>query len=264
MEGNLESQRAEPILVARFRDIRGKPETSPGLNDFSNIFEDQERRQHFFEEVRKSFEFIFNKEKFIDHIEREPNKESFAYLKQVRRYGLILKAAYRFVDVNHQCGEDLNQVLSLLGQYNDHYWLSPPADIKEQIKSHLNQIELSVNFADTQTFKEYARNILSGIETLVQKKKLPINQFHDLRKKIRLFSNLLQVAAAEDYGGKLHGLFYALVELSTKLGNQHDDLVQKGLRGEIDYHQSIVKLNPSVADRFKRIRPMVERVCGLA
>lgn len=263
MEGNLENQKSEPVLVSRFLDIREKPDINPVLDDFSNIFEAPERRAHFFEEAKNSFEFIFSQEKFVDHIQREPNDESFAYLKQVRRYGLILKASYRFADSSHQCGEALNQFLFLLGQYNDRYWLSPPAELKEAILENLDRLELSVNFIDTSGFREYAKGILTDIETLLQEKRLPVAKFHTLRKNVRLFSNLMQVTAAENYGGAPHWLFHSLFKLSVELGNQHDDLVQKGLQGKIDYHKAKVRIDPALAVEFGRIKPFIEKVCGM-
>lgn len=260
----LMKERAEPILVSRFKDIREKPELDPVVGDFSDILVDAEYREHLFEEAKKSFEFILDKEKFRQEIEQESNKESFSYLKQVRRYGLILKAVYRFVDFDHKCGENLSHFLFLLGQYNDSYWVQPPDDVRQMIEGELNSIELSVNFTDTAGFKEYAQNILADMEKRLHKKKLGIDSFHTLRKEFRLFSNLMQVIAAENCGSEFHWLFYCLFKLSMELGKQHDDLIQQGLKGKVKYDELIVETDPQVVAEFKRLKPFIEKVCGLA
>ena len=255
MEGNLENIKTEPILVSRFSDIRKNPEINPEEKDFSNTFEDESYREHFFDEAKKAFEFVFDKEKFIQNIQLEPNEESFSYLKQVRRYGLVLKASYRFSDVSHRCGEKLNHFLFLLGEYNDSYWILPRPEIRDEILNNLDDIDLSVNFIGTPEFKEYMKGILSQIEVLLQKTELPMKEFHTLRKRLRLLSNFMQVAAAEDHGGNLHWLFYSIFRLSAELG--------KGMKGEIGYYESVVEIGPHIAEEFYKPEPFIEKVCGL-
>lgn len=263
MEDVLENIKKEPILVSRFFDIRHKPEITPTETDFSSIFDNEKQREHFFEEAKKAFEFVFDREKFTKNIQQEPNEESFSYLKQVRRYGLVLKASYRFVDSGHQCGENLNHFLFLLGEYNDSYWISPRSEIRDELLTYLDSIDLSVNFIDTQEFREYTKNIVSQIETLSQKNELPMKEFHTLRKRLRLLSNFLQVAAAENYRGNLHWLFYSIFRLSTELGKIHDDYVQKGLKNEVDYHGSVVEISPSIATEFDELKPFIKKVFSL-
>ncbi|MFA6269876.1 MAG: hypothetical protein WC657_01535 [Candidatus Paceibacterota bacterium] len=263
MKGGSENKKIKPILVSRFLDIRQKPEINPDEGDFSNTFENEDRREHFFDEAKKAFEFVFDKEKFIHDIQSEPNKESFSYLKKVRRYGLVLKASYKFSDISHRCGEKLNHFLFLLGEYNDSYWISPRLEIKDEILNNLDNTDLSVNFIDTPKFKEYAEGILSQTEIILQKKELPIKEFHTLRKRLRLLSNFMQVAAAEDYGGSLHWLFYCIFKLSTELGKTHDDHVQMGLKKEIEYHKSVVEIDSDIATEFERLKPFIKKVYSL-
>ncbi len=263
MKNNLENIQTEPILVSRFFDIRTRPELNPDEVDFSNIFEDKQYREHIFEEARKAFEFIFDKERFVREIKLEANEESFSYLKQVRRYGLILKALYRFTDTSHKCGEKLNHFLFLLGEYNDSYWISSQPEIREGILDSLSDLDFSVNFIDTEEFKKYAKSILDHIATLVQANNLPIEQFHKLRKRFRLLSNLMQVPAAENCGGNLHWLFYSIFKLSAWLGEIHDDYVERSLKKEIKYEESIVEIGPDVAAEFNKFKPFVEKVLGL-
>ena len=73
----------------------------------------------------------------------------------------------------------------------------------------------------------------------------------------------MQVAAAEDYNGNLHWLFYSIFKLSTGLGKIHDNYVQKGLKKEIEYHESVVEIGPHIAEKFYRLKPFIKKVCGL-
>ena len=73
----------------------------------------------------------------------------------------------------------------------------------------------------------------------------------------------MQVLAAENYGKEPHWLFYSILQLSTELGDSHDELVQQGLQGEIDYHESMVEVNPNVVSEFYKLKPFIKKVYGL-
>lgn len=47
------------------------------------------------------------------------------------------------------------------------------------------------------------------------------------------------------------------------MGDQHDVIVEKSLRGEADYDESQVVLALSVSERFNYVRPFLEKVCGV-
>jgi len=253
----------EPILVTRFYDIRESVDLTPTLDDFTNILEDEDHRRHFFEEAKRSFEYVRDREKLIKCLEQEPSKENYKYLKNLRRFGLILKAAYRFVDSSHMCTEDLNDFLFLLGKFNDHYWVAHTKEDVRQIVEKFDHIKFPIDYISTKKFKEYAEKLLDDIEKLFGNRELKIRKFHSLRKKIRTFSNFMQVLAAENCGKEPHWLFYSLLSISTELGDKHDELLQKGLEGEIEYHDSVVELNPKTAEEFTKLKPFIKKMCGL-
>jgi hypothetical protein len=258
-----EKPSSTPVLISRFLDIREKPPISPSPEDFSEVFNNEQYRRHSFEEAKKSFDFVFDKNKFIKAIEGEKSKQNFSYLKQVRRLGLILRASYRFMDSDHECPEDLQQFVSSLGEYNDTYKINPSKELRKNIIAKLDNIKFPIDFVDDAEFRRYAKNLLADTEKLLKEKVLPIDEFHTLRKRLRLFADLMQVAAAENYGGNMHWLFHSIIELSSELGRSHDDLTQEGLRGNIDYHTSIVAVDPRVAPDFKKAKPFIKKVCGL-
>ena len=233
MEPTIENTKPIPILVSRFTEIRNKPNLEPTIEDFSDIFSNEDNRKHSFEEVKKAFEFIFNKEKFIHSLNKEPNKESFAYLKQVRRYGVILRDHCRFFSSKHKSAEALNN------------------------------IEFPIEFDDTDGFIRHIVNELSEIQEIFKEKKLPVATFYLLRKKIRLFGNLVQIPALENLRKSQHWLCSSLFEISKEMGDQHDDLVAKGLSGEIDYDQAVLEVSSRILSEFERLKPFIEKICGL-
>lgn len=263
MEPTIENTKPIPILVSRFTEIRNKPNLEPTIEDFSDIFSNEDNRKHSFEEVKKAFEFIFNKEKFIHSLNKEPNKESFAYLKQVRRYRVILRDHCRFFSSKHKSAEALNKFLYFLGQCNDRYWVVQSEEIKQETIIHIDNIEFPIEFDDTDGFIRHIVNELSEIQEIFKEKKLPVATFHLLRKKIRLFGNLVQIPALENLRKSQHWLCSSLFEISKEMGDQHDDLVAKGLSGEIDYDQAVLEVSSRILSEFERLKPFIEKICGL-
>ncbi|MFA6393213.1 MAG: hypothetical protein WCW54_03965 [Candidatus Paceibacterota bacterium] len=253
-----------PVLISNFSAIRKNPEISPVVSELPNDFYNKESRRHSFEEARDAFEFVFDKEKLLYHLEQKENEESLAYIKQVRRCGLSLRDLYRFFDVSHRCVEKLYKLMPLLCKYKDNYWGSPQEEIKKEIFENLDDLEFPINFGEDSKFKEYVKNVLLEIKQLLMEKQLPVEKFHTLRKRIRLFASLVQPAAAENCGGNFHWLFFSLFKLSEEMGDHHDDLVSRGLNGEINYSESIVNVSPYIVSEFEKLKPFIERVCGLA
>jgi len=73
MKITIEKKKPEPVLVSRFLGIRQQPEINPAVEDFSDLFSDEQYRKHSFEEAKKAFEFIFDKREILQHLRREPN-----------------------------------------------------------------------------------------------------------------------------------------------------------------------------------------------
>ena len=90
-----------------------------------------------------------------------------------------------------------------------------------------------------------------------------MKEFHELRKNVRLCADIMQVSAAENYQGGLHWLFSSLLELSVRLGKEHDEYIKRDLKGEIKYKKTKVEVDPHVIENFKRLKPFIKRVMGI-
>ncbi|MBI5221009.1 MAG: hypothetical protein HY978_04235 [Candidatus Liptonbacteria bacterium] len=80
---------------------------------------------------------------------------------------------------------------------------------------------------------------------------LPLEDFHKLRRRIRLFQGILQVPAAENVGHVQHWLFFCLRQLSVRLGEIHDEY----LRCRLD---TPVPLENWVADQYLSAEPYLK------
>ncbi len=210
-------QEKEPLLVSRFDSIKNKPDLAPSLDQFGSIFEDQSFREHSFEEVRRAFLFVYDNEKIIASLDSaNKTKQDFLYLKKVRRFGLILKAQYQFLSSSHLSPERFHQFFSLLGKANDCFWLEEKNEFREKLlhlSSSFQISDLTIDFADSKSFKIYATETINQIDDLIMRDELTAKDFHMLRKKIRLCADLLQNSATKDFGGNIHWLFASVLSL---------------------------------------------------
>ncbi len=260
---NLNRINAKSILLTYFERIKRKPNISPSLNGLSDVFSKKYRR-HCFNEARRAFFLFLSKRKVERFLKCKPSRDRGKYLKKVRRLGIILIVMYIFFDKTHKCPKNLGKFLTELGRYNDRYWIdnSNGSGVHLSI-AKLNFREMTLNPASNKDVKKYASRRLSRIRKSLERTKFLAQEFHVLRKNVRSFASLLQVAAAENHRGSLHWLFVSLLNLSSELGDKHDKLVVCDLQGKAEYHLSTVTIGKTFFRRFKRIDPFIKKVLGL-
>lgn len=259
-----EQSEAVPVTVSYFNNIKDIPDIHPEVEDFSAIFDDIEYRQHCFEEIKKSFLFVYDKDKIDKSMNALANEDDFRYLKQVRRFGLILRESYCLFGSKHVSPEPFYLFIKSLGTFNDQYWFSPREELKKEVaERNIGNFELENPSIENKDFREYAEKLLLDIEELIKEQTLLMNEFHGLRKKIRLYADNMQVSAAENYQGNMHWLFASLLELSVKLGEKHDEYIKQDLNGEIEYEKTKVEVDPYIVENFEKLRPFIEKVMGI-
>ncbi|MCF7833658.1 MAG: hypothetical protein K9L98_00830 [Candidatus Pacebacteria bacterium] len=260
---NIEAPRVGTSLNKYFHYIKEKPNIQPQESEFSDIFDDPKYREYCFNQAKASFKFVFNKELIKSHLNKSANKESLKYLKEIRRYGIILKGVYKFTGDTYKCSDNLKSFLYNLGQYNDTYWISSDKEKSKKVLDSLDDLVPSINFATTESFREYANKVMSKIDFLVRQQKLNVKQFHDLRKKLRSFADLFQIPASEDLEGKMHWLFSSMIRISFDLGKYHNELVKEKLESNTNLDGKEIILNNNIIEEFAELRPFIVRVCGL-
>jgi hypothetical protein len=260
------TESTENALVAHFNDSRITPDRNPTVDDFEPALDNESFRQHSFEKNREAFLSVFDRARLEEFLSaQEPTKEAYAYLKRIRRFGQVLRGNYKFSDASHTPPKRFANFLRLLGDYNDRYWLAErqnPSALLAELNS-LGEEEYVLNDAGNKNCEAYARTTLDIIKDFLSKSELLTGDFHTLRKSISLLMNMLAVAGAEGYQGDMHWLFSSIASLSRRLGEQHDTLVQAGLRNELDYHGTYTKVDPEIRDEFERLEPYIEKVAGI-
>jgi len=261
---NSEQSKDASFIISYFDKIKVAPDIHPEAGDFSAVFDDIEYRQHCFEEIKKSFLLIYDKNKVNAAISSKPNEDSFIYLKQVRRIGLILRESYLLFSSEHSSPQPFYLFIKSLGGFNDQYWFSAPKELGEKVaERNIGNFEFNDPSIENKDFRKYVEKILSDTKELLKEQILSMEEFHGLRKNIRLCADIMQVSAAEDYQGKLHWLFSSLLDLSVRLGKEHDEYIQRDLKGEINYKKTKVEVDPYVVENFNKLRPFIKKVMGI-
>ncbi len=212
----------EPILVEKFLDIKIKPDIEPTLEEFKPLFDTEDSRLDSFEEAKKAFLYVLEKDKIQTCLEDPKiNKKTYKFLKKIRRIGLILRAQYKFLDKGHNSPKKLQEFITTLGSFNDQYYLEEKTiNVSDLILTmrELNPDSLAINIADKKDFHGFGIHILKKINNSLDKPQLSMVEFHKLRRSIRFCGDLLQVAAAKNYGGKVHWLFSNINEYFHRTG----------------------------------------------
>lgn len=170
-------------------------------------------------------------------------KDKYSSLKDLRKYGLILTTSYRFFDKRHTAPKPLRVFVRALGQLNDHFFSADSREHKERVSSILDNVytpdtKLDFRPAKDKSYRLAVQNSLSGIEALMQEGEVDIEVFHDARRNLRDFMNIFELAAIIGDDPAALMMFTYLGSLNKKLGGMHDEVVQRGIRGEVVYEDA--------------------------
>lgn len=173
--------------------------------------------------------------------QRDQTLATKKYLKRLRKAGLILKSAQRFSSEERNLPANFDAFLKQLGKVNDAWDF---AQLHEEIKKLRIIIDSGISVGEQRTtsvevFEDRVNFLITHIEDYINTHPLPTKNYHKLRKYVRHLMNLFQLKAAlyvERH--EIVQTFQYLCDLNSELGNLHDQFVEMGLTGEIDYSQS--------------------------
>lgn len=183
--------------------------------------------------------------------------DQYAGLKALRKYGLILKSSYLFLDSRHLAPTPLHTFVQKLGQFNDYFFTKESEKYKDRVMGVLDymytpDVRLDFNPA---TDKSYINRINSGIKILgegVQQLHLTVPAFHSIRKELRHFMNMFQLAASIDAKPSNTHMFSHLSSLNDQLGKQHDEAVRESNQGRIIYDSARISIDPLAQSNLTR------------
>lgn len=191
-------------------------------------------------------------------------------LKDIRKHGAILRAAYQSLDDSHLAPRPLDRFIAVFGKLNDAIENKVPDDVRVQAERLVRLLEpekvvkldsVLAKFKPTTkaSFDHYIDGALSHVAVSVQADELSAQGFHDVRKSLK---NVLAVVHLLEDGAeetkRTHATYKHLFALNDKLGAMHDELVRKDLKGGGNYKDMKIAvpkvLRQSITDLRTRFR----------
>lgn len=193
---------------------------------------------------------------------RKQNQELRKYLKDVRKAGHALATAYHFCSQNPDLPKTFAYFLRYLGKANDAYEMGKGEKYAQRVEAILEKGELDFSGFVGGTVQEYEKRIeffVTRARELLSKKTLPIPDYHRLRKDLRHFMNLYQIAAASNpTNSSLIQIFQYLQDLNSDLGHIHDEYVILSLKDKINYESGELKIPKSLRERLENFYDFLE------
>lgn len=215
-----------------------------------------ENRTTLFSLAQESWQSVFEPEVITQSLSEVNQLEvgDFRYIKFIRRFGVVLGSAYRAFDLSHLTPHSLHEFLKSLGKINDAQNTPLLEEQKkiaaERLKDLIQDSNQSLDPAPDSSFAAYVDQVLIGIETAARERELPVKTFHTIRKDIRGLMNLLRISLVVDFDEMRFGTFKYLLDLNRKLGEDHDLVIARSLRGEVDYDSSQLPISSDIAERI--------------
>lgn len=214
---------------------------------------------------------IFNREIFLDNIktyqkliqqevlsQNEANELNaiFKYFKEVRKAAQYLRTIYLLFDVAHEEPEHFHTFVWQLGQLKDTFKyplkaLPHAAILANVISQSSHWGDFSVRPDTAEQILDFAQQPLLRVRRLIEHSELPAEDFHQLRKKLRLFTNIYTLAVKYGRLGRVKEMKDLLVQLNDELGDINDIMVERAVSGEHRYEENIVTLDPSLQTKIR-------------
>lgn len=175
--------------------------------------------------------------------------DQYTELKALRKYGLILKSSYLFLDSRHLTPTPLHTFVRELGQFIDNFFNQDSKRYKDRVMGVLDDVytpDVRLDFQPA-TDESYIYKVNSGIRKIgdgAKRTGLTVPEFHDIRKEVRHFMNIFQLAAILDATSSNTHMFRHLYFLNDMLGKQHDEAVQQSNLGKIIYDSARISIDP--------------------
>lgn len=183
-----------------------------------------------------------------------------ASLKNLRKYGLIVKTGYLLFDDRHLAPVNHHTFIKDLGTLNDTFSLPDADNHRLQVVRNLQEYyPMGVSpFSDfkpasDESYHDAVDQHIANIRIGVREEPVLLSTFHTIRKSLRHMMNVYQLAGAIDPSDANVHIFQYLAELNKKLGDQHDVYVDAEYRGLLDYASSYTQIRPEQQDDLQRI-----------
>src|SRR5262249_7243247 len=158
----------------------------------------------------------------------------------------------------------LQKLIADFGKFNDAFEGNLPKQGKEYAQvlldgttdGKLKKLDKEVGKFDAASHKsmrKYVDGTLEGLREKVAQPELPVHEFHEVRKELKVFLNMFNLERSQRPTPELDQAYKHLYELNEKLGGIHDDLTYKSARGEIDYDTHMVKVPRELRETVEQL-----------
>ncbi len=246
----------KPMLTAYFDGIRNVKSERPDFAEIKPVFASKSYRDHAYREARVLWDYEFNEDKLMQFLEQDPSDENYIYLKELRKAGLVLKSMNLFMLKDLEPARSFNVFVTHLGKFNDRYWKKGRVSAAEKVKDDLSGIAIArAETRSDEEFIDYCESKLAQMIGLFENQELPEEEFHQLRKDIRAFAQLMLVPAAENPEGPELWIFRSLDKLSGSFGKARNDF---------DKASEVLQVDPKDKEKFMNVLPLLKKSLGLA
>lgn len=191
-------------------------------------FSNEQDLEKIYQKAENLWTENFNGQDFAMHMNvfvGSGNSQLKPYFKNIRKYGLILKSAYRFADPEKNLPQEYDDFIKVVGQFNEHNntLLIYPIDTMINTALHL---DIKPERHGTTSFTEAKKRVawicqnitirLSEENSVVSQK----DNFHKFRKLTRHLMNLYQLMGYTTHNEKYTNTFLFLHQIVDDMGSQ--------------------------------------------
>lgn len=184
-------------------------------------------------------------------------KPFYTYFKELRKAAQFLRTSFIILDKSHDVPEGFHTFTWALGQLKDRFG-DPSSEsfvaiLQEVTGQSPNWGEFSLSPATVEESLVAATFYYNRVDKLIQRQQLLAPEFHQLRKKLRVFSHVYTLAVKSGMTGRAFEMFQILNRINDDLGDINDDLTVKSLAGEIAYEDELVPIDQPIQQQILKV-----------
>jgi len=177
--------------------------------------------------------------------------ELYQYFKNTRKTLQYFRTIFIIFDQAHFAPAHLHNLYKYLGKFKDCFWTGEKNAVRvSQLVDILNSTNNWTNWRiivdKDELILDQAETIWAEIRQLLANQELTAVDFHTLRKRLRIFTNIFTVINKYNHDPRVSSIKMKLVQINDTLGDINDLLVQNALLGLTSYENQVVSVDDSL------------------
>jgi hypothetical protein len=183
------------------------------------------------------------------------------HLKLVRKDGNILRGSFVLFDKRHESSSELDRYVTKFGKMNDALAAGnkvTAARYAQQVLRSLDNPNLSkaasrFSPASHRSFDQRMGKERASLETSLAKATVRMPEFHDMRKALTKILMIFTLSPSVAKDRTLADFHTKLGALQTKMGEMHDEVTARAMRGELKYDEHEITLPKEMRAEMREI-----------